>query len=83
MKINNFIKLLSITLFCLGLIAFGLGIHEVDLSFNMDRNAIDMALDGSFHTTTQVYIRGLRLLLVSELIFLISFLLLLGSKENQ
>jgi hypothetical protein len=72
-----------ITLFFgLACVSFWLGFHGIDLAFNMNRNAIDIGLDGTVRTTIEVYQRGLRLIIISFSLFFVSNLLLLGLTEK-
>lgn len=67
---------LSVFFIVLSVTWFWIGYHNVDLAFNMDRNAIDQAIDGTPRTTRELYQDGCSQLVCSFSSSLLSFFLL-------
>lgn len=76
---KKFHNVFSVLFLSLALISFGLGFHEIDLAFNMNRNAFDKAMDGTIRSTYEVWSRGLKFLFLSQMFWVVSYMLYISS----
>ncbi|OGY23295.1 MAG: hypothetical protein A2172_03765 [Candidatus Woykebacteria bacterium RBG_13_40_15] len=75
------IRILAIGLFIIGTYIWGIGFHNIDISWNMKRNAIDMGF-GYPATPTDIYSRGINQMQMSYYLFFIAFLFFSMSYTN-
>jgi hypothetical protein len=79
-------KIISISLFTIGIIFFLIGFHNIDNAFNMgllEEWEYEMFLNGEIRDMKDTYLIGLRMLFIGFTFLVVSFLLLLKSKTER
>lgn len=79
------IILLILFLLSFGIFVYGLGLHNIDLSYNMHRSAIDIGLDGKPSSAREIHQIGSLQIICGELMLisaiLLSLILILSKRK--
>lgn len=89
MEIENIlflIKYIEITIFMLGICFFFIGIHNIDISYNMTYNKswkYDLSIGGQLCVSSEIYMKGIIQCFISFILFFSSKLLSLINDFNK
>jgi uncharacterized membrane protein len=72
-----------IFIFMIGIFIITLGIHEVDLSFNMKGDCIDTSIGGMVKNSVQMHMQGLFEIIIGEILVMLGVVGILPKDDKK